>query len=71
MHLAFLRNIGFLAVVFLYGALVPISALAEGVNFNAEFVYTRSDSDTRIKDTGQKTSTDFERFDQRYNLDIS
>jgi hypothetical protein len=50
---------------------MSLYARAEGINFNAEYIYTVSDSDTKIKATGEKVKTDFTRSDQRYNLDIS
>lgn len=71
MLLAVFRYIGFLTIVLLFNPLLLLYARAEGVNFNAEYIYTDSSGDTRIKATGEKISTDFDRFDQRYNLDIS
>jgi hypothetical protein len=50
---------------------MSLYARAEGINFNAEYIYTVSDSETKIKATGEKIKTDFTRSDQRYNLDIS
>jgi hypothetical protein len=58
-------------VVLLWHAVLAWDAWAEGVNFNAEFLYNVSDSDTKIKTTGQDISTDSYRFNQRYNLDFS
>ena len=65
------RYIGFITSLLLFNPLLSLYARAEGVNFNAEYIYTNSQGDTKIKDTGDKTSTDFDRLDQRYNLDIS
>ena len=71
MLLAVYRNIWWLTFVFLFNTLTSLYARAEGINFNAEYIYTVSDSETKIKATGEKINTDFTRTDQRYNLDIS
>jgi len=71
MQRAVLRYIGFLTIIFLFNPLLELYARAEGINFNATYLYTNSNGDTKIKATGEKTSTDFDRLDQRYNLDLS
>ena len=71
MQLAVFRYIGFLTILSLFNPLLWSNARAEGVNFNAKYLYTDSNGDTKIKATGEKTSTNFDRLDQRYNLDIS
>ena len=71
MQSAVFRYIWFLSIVLLFNPLLWSYARAEGVNFNAKYLYTDSNGDTKIKETGEKISTNFDRFDQRYNLDIS
>jgi hypothetical protein len=71
MQLAAFRYIGLFIIVFVFTPLLLPHARAEGINFNAEYLYTNSDGDTKIKATGEKINTNFDRFDQRYNLDIS
>ncbi len=68
---AVFRHIGILTVVLLFNSLLSLYARAEGINFNSEHIYTQSNGDTKIKATGENIDTDFTRFDQRYNLDIS
>ena len=70
MQLAVFRYIGFLTILLLFNPLLWSNARAEGVNFNAKYIYTDSNGDTKIKATGEKISTNFDRLDQRYNLDI-
>ena len=71
MQPAGLRYISLLTVILLFTAISPSRARADGVNFNSEHLYNYNKSDTTIKDTNQKISSTFTRFDQRYNLDIS
>jgi len=60
-----------LTVMLLLAVFLPARVTAEGVRFNSEHLYNYNDSDTTIKDTGEKISSTFTRFDQRYNLDVS
>jgi hypothetical protein len=57
-------------VTFLCDALWPSTAGA-GVRFNSDFLYTKADTTTKLKTTGQSIDSDFERLDQRYNLNVS
>lgn len=63
--------IPWLPVFFLGQLMVAAVAGADGVSFRNEFTYTNSTSDVTNEATGQKTTTDFSRLLQRYNLDIS
>ena len=71
MHRAVFLHISLRAVVLLFNVLVPSHIRADGIRFFGEFQYNSTDSDTEIKDTGEKISSEFTRFDQRYDLDIS
>ena len=57
-------------VTFLFDALWLSTAWA-GVRFNSDLLYTKSDNTTKLKTTGQSIDSDFERLDQRYNLNVS
>lgn len=46
-------------------------ARADGVDFNSSHRYTNSQGTTKFKLTGEKFDTDFDEFDQLYNLAIS
>ena len=52
-------------------ALLSTTVWADGLKFNSEHNYSQSDGRTKIKTTGQSFDTDFTRFDQRYNLNLS
>jgi hypothetical protein len=71
MHRTVFLYIWLLTVVLLLNAMVPSNIRADGIRFFGEFQYNSTDSDTKIKDTGEEISSEFTRFDQRYDLDIS
>ena len=58
-------------VILLTSAILPSSARAEGIGFNSQLTYSRSDSKTTDRDTGEKSNSKSYRFDQRYNLDLT
>jgi len=71
MHRAGFLHICLLTVILLLNALMPSNGGADGIRLFTEFQYNSTDSDTKIKDTGEKISSEFTRFDQRYDLDLS
>jgi len=54
MQRAVLRYIGFLTIIFLFNPLLELYARAEGINFNATYLYTNSNGDTKIKPPARK-----------------
>jgi len=60
-----------LPFILLYNALLPIIAQAEGVNFRTHYRYTNNRNKTQLKATGDTFDSEFNRFDQLYDLDIS
>jgi len=71
MHRAVSLHIGSLTLYLLLHALVASNAGADGIRFYSELQYNATNSDTKIKDTGENISSDFTRFGQRYDLDVS
>jgi hypothetical protein len=45
-------------------------ARADGIDFNSSHRYTKSQGTTKFKLTGEKLDTDFDEFDQIYNLNL-
>jgi hypothetical protein len=52
-------------------ALLPLSARAEGIDFNSQLTYSRADSKITNKITNEKSDSEFYRLDQRYNLNLA
>jgi hypothetical protein len=61
-------GVGAIAVM-LHALAMP--AKTDGLNFNSRFVSTTSSSQTTLKSTNEQIDTEFNSFDQRYNLDFS
>ncbi len=60
-----------LPTVILLSLLLPWRAVADDINFRSELTFSSSESTNKIKTTGETIKTEFDRFDQLYNLDIS
>jgi hypothetical protein len=58
-------------VILLFDALLLSTARADGVRFNSDLLYTNSSTTTKLKATGESIDSDFDRFDQRYNLNVT
>jgi len=71
MHRAVFLFFLMLPVIPLMGALFPLSARAEGIDFNSQLTYSRADSKITDKTTGEKSDSESYRFDQRYNLNLA
>jgi len=71
MHRSVFLNICLILVILLFDAFWLSKARADGVRFNSDLQYTKSDTTTKLKTTGESVDTDFWRFDQRYNLNVS
>jgi len=71
MHREVFPNICLILVILLFDALWLSNARAEGVRFNSDFLYTKADTKTKFKTTGESFDTDYYRFDQTYNLNVS
>ena len=71
MHRAVFPNICLTLVILLFDALLLSTARADGVRFNSDLLYTTSSTTTKLKATGESIDSDFDRFDQRYNLNVT
>jgi hypothetical protein len=71
MHRAVFPNSCLLLIIFFFEAFLLSTARAEGVRFNSDLLYTKSNTTTKLKTTGESVDTDFERLDQRYNLNVA
>jgi hypothetical protein len=71
MHRAVFPYISLILVGFLCDVLWLSTAWADGVRFNGDLLYTTSDTNTQLKTTGESIDSDFDRFDQRYNLNVT
>ena len=71
MHRAVFPHICLILVIPVFTGLLMSNARADGIRFNANHLYTQSDTRTTLKATGETIDTDFYRFDQRYNLNVS
>ncbi|UCG14187.1 MAG: hypothetical protein JSU72_06925 [Deltaproteobacteria bacterium] len=71
MHRAVFLFLRILPVILLMGTLLPLSALAEGIDFNSQLTYSMSDSKITNKTTGETSDSESYRFDQRYNLNLA
>ena len=59
------------AIIFFVHALGGPDARADGIDFNSSHQYTNSQGTTKLKQTGEKFDTDFDQFNQLYNLALS
>ena len=71
MHRVVSLNIRLLMVIFFCNVFLPWHCWAEGVRFRTDQKYSYSNSETKIKTTGQTIDSDFYRYDQLYDLDVS
>jgi hypothetical protein len=71
MHRKAFANIGLILVILLFEALWPSNARADGVRFNSDLRYTKADTKTKFKTTGESFDTNYYQFDQTYNLNVS
>lgn len=71
MHRSVFLNICLILVTLLFDALWLSNARADGVRFNSDLLYTKADTSTKLKTTGESIDSDFWRFDQTYNLNVS
>jgi hypothetical protein len=71
MHRSAYSHIGVILVLLLFDTLWLSEVWADGVRFNSDYLYTHSDSDIKMKTTGESFNTNFTRFDQTYNLNVS
>jgi hypothetical protein len=71
MHRAVSLYIRLITVIFLCHAFLPRLSWAEGLSFRTDQKYTYSNSETKILATGQTIDTDFYRYDQLYDLEVS
>lgn len=60
-----------LPLAIFFGLLLPVKARGDGINFRSQLEYNASDTETKIKATGEKTKSDFYSFDQLYHVDLS
>jgi hypothetical protein len=71
MQRTYILHIGLIAVILLCNVRWLPIAWADGINFRTNQRYTNSSSQTKLKDTGESFDSDFYRWDQLYDLDIS
>jgi len=71
MHRAGSLYIGLITVIFLGHAFFPWHSWADGVRFRTDQKYSYSNSETKIKATGQTLDSDFYRYDQLYDLGVT
>ena len=71
MHRAVFSNICLILIIFLFDALWLSNARADGVRFNSDILYTKADTSTKLKATGESFDSDYYQIDQTYNLNVS
>jgi hypothetical protein len=71
MRRAIFSNICLILIIFLFDALWLSKARADGVRVNSDVQYTKADTRTKLKTTGESFDSDYYRIDQTYNLNVS
>jgi hypothetical protein len=71
MHRADFSNICLILIIFLFDVLWLSNARADGVRFNSDLLYTKANTSTKLKTTGESFDSDYYQLDQTYNLNVS